>query len=201
MPTRRTSTMATRTTGTSTTTIWASLSAAHDHPRHADFSFDETIQAYLDCRKRKRNTFSALAFEQHQECNLVQLYERLRSGTYTPGASICFVITRPKPREVWVAAFADRIVHHLFYNRVRDRFHNAFIADSCACIPGHCPDPCTGPATPTPVTWSCPVRHYAPCKYSSAIAASKPPNATPTWHRSTWPPWPAKSRFNAAHKK
>ena len=42
----------------------------------------------------------------------------------------------PRPREVWAADFRDRIVHHLIYNRVAERFHRRFIADTCACIPG-----------------------------------------------------------------
>ena len=94
------------------------------------------MQAYLDCRRNKRNTASALAFEAGLETNLCQLDEDLRSGTYKPGKSICFVITRPKPREVWAAEFPDRIVHHLLYNRISPRFYAGFIADSCACIPG-----------------------------------------------------------------
>ena len=70
------------------------------------------------------------------ERNLWGLHEDLHGGTYQIGPSICFVITRPKPREVWAAEFRDRIVHHLFYNRVAPRFFARFIADSCACIPG-----------------------------------------------------------------
>jgi hypothetical protein len=46
------------------------------------------------------------------------------------------VITRPKPREVWAADFRDRIVHHLLYRHIAPRFERAFIADTCACIPG-----------------------------------------------------------------
>ncbi len=68
------------------------------------------MQAYLDCRASKRNTASALAFEERLEVNLVALHEELCSGHYRPGRSICFVITRPKPREVWAAEFRDRIV-------------------------------------------------------------------------------------------
>ncbi len=101
-----------------------------------DFSFEELVQAYYDCRKNKRNTQSALDFETHLERNLNQLDRNLRNGTYRPGRSFCFVITRPKPREVWAAEFRDRIVHHLMYNRIAPRFHARFIADSCACIPG-----------------------------------------------------------------
>lgn len=94
------------------------------------------MAAYFDCRRSKRNTSSALTFEVGLERNLLQLYEELKDGSYRPGRSICFVITSPKPREVWAADFRDRIVHHLLYNKVAPRFHASFIADSCACIPG-----------------------------------------------------------------
>jgi hypothetical protein len=98
--------------------------------------FHRLVQAYLDCRRTKRTSASAMAFEDHAEHNLFQLYEELASGTYQPGRSICFVITHPKPREVWAARFRDRIVHHLLYNHIAPGFHARFVADSCACIPG-----------------------------------------------------------------
>lgn len=100
------------------------------------YAFEALVQAYLDCRQSKRNTASALAFEQHIETNLTALHQDLCAGTYSPGRSICFVITRPKPREVWAADFRDRIVHHLLYNHISPRFYASFIANSCACIPG-----------------------------------------------------------------
>lgn len=88
----------------------------------------------MDCREHKRNTFTALDFEQGLERNLYQLYVDLATGAYKPGSSICFVVLRPKPREVWAAGFRDRVVHHLLYNRIGPRFERTFIADSCACI-------------------------------------------------------------------
>ncbi len=94
------------------------------------------MAAYFDCRRRKRNTHSALVFEQRLERNLRDLHDELMDGSYKPGRSICFVVTRPKPREVWAADFRDRVVHHLLYNQIAPRFHASFIADSCACIPG-----------------------------------------------------------------
>nr|WP_234775252.1 RNA-directed DNA polymerase [Paraburkholderia tropica] len=94
------------------------------------------MEAYHDCRRTKRNTVSALAFEANLERNLSSLYEQLADGSYAPGRSKCFVITRPKPREVWAAEFRDRIVHHLLYRHIGPRFERAFIADSCACIKG-----------------------------------------------------------------
>lgn len=102
----------------------------------ADFTFTELTQAYFDCRRTKRNSASALAFEANAERNLFDLHDELVSGDYQPGRSICFVITHPKPREVWAAEFRDRIVHHLLYNEIAPAFHRRFVADSCACIPG-----------------------------------------------------------------
>ena len=124
-----TSTTATRTTTTRTTSLrlWPS---ADPH------LFERVVQAYLDCRRTKRTSASAMAFEAMAEHNLYQLYEELKDGSYQPGASICFVITHPKPREVWAARFRDRIVHHLLYNHIAPRYHASFVADSCACIPG-----------------------------------------------------------------
>ncbi|WP_161523310.1 RNA-directed DNA polymerase [Chromobacterium haemolyticum] len=124
--------MAIRTTTTRTTNCVHEPSADSS----VGFSFQELVAAYFDCRRYKRNTSSALTFESRLERNLFQLYEELEDGSYRPGRSICFVVTRPKPREVWAADFRDRIVHHLLYNKVAPRFHASFIVNSCACIPG-----------------------------------------------------------------
>ncbi|WP_457921855.1 RNA-directed DNA polymerase [Burkholderia cenocepacia] len=130
----------TTTTATRTTTARASRSAASPSAdwieRQDGFSGAELVAAYRDCRRTKRNTASALAFEANLERNLALLHDELAAGTYRPGRSICFVITRPKPREVWAAEFRDRVVHHLLYNQIGPRFERSFIADSCACIKG-----------------------------------------------------------------
>jgi RNA-directed DNA polymerase len=123
--------MATPTTGTRTTKPARSPSADY---YDAPFTYEELVVAYFDCRRTKRNSRNALAFEWHLERNLYHLYLDLIDGTYQPGRSICFVVTRPKAREVWAADFRDRVVHHLIYNRIGARFENSFIADSCACI-------------------------------------------------------------------
>lgn len=102
----------------------------------APFTFEDLAQAYFDCRRHKRNTNSARHFEMNLEENLLDLHDELLAGTYRPGRSICFVVTRPKHREVWAAEFRDRIVHHLLYNQVGASIEAKFVADSCACIPG-----------------------------------------------------------------
>lgn len=125
--------MAIRTTTTRTT---SSVSGPSADSTVAPYPFRDLVQAYYDCRRSKRNSASALAFEADLERNLSQLHSDLIAGTYRPGRSICFVVTRPKPREVWAADFRDRIVHHLLYNRIGASIEATFIADSCACIPG-----------------------------------------------------------------
>jgi len=130
----RTSTTVTRTTTTRTTSF--ALAPSADWNGRTAFSFVELVEAYFDCRRTKRNSTSALQFELNLEHNLRHLFDELSEGSYTPGRSKCFVITRPKPREVWAAEFRDRIVHHLLYNKIGPRFERSFIADSCACIKG-----------------------------------------------------------------
>lgn len=98
-------------------------------------SLEKLVAAYLDCRRRKRNTETALEFEFALEENLVKLYDDLISGNYEISESICFIVLYPKPREVWAACFRDRVVHHLIYNEISKRFYNRFIKDTYSCIP------------------------------------------------------------------
>lgn len=140
-PLPRISRTATRTGTTRTTSSGFVLSADSSTPQHRTaggdpFTMQDLVQAWLDCRKHKRHTASALNFERNIEANLCQLRADLLAGTYKPGQSICFVVTRPRAREVWAADFRDRIVHHLMYNHISPRFYASFIHNSCACIPG-----------------------------------------------------------------
>jgi hypothetical protein len=127
--------MATRTTTTRATQA-APVPSADQIDAEAPITLAELVQAYFDCRQHKRNTINALAFERDLERNLIRLHEQLLDHAYSPGRSICFIITRPRPREIWAADFRDRIVHHALYNRIAPRFYRHFIVDSCACIPG-----------------------------------------------------------------
>lgn len=97
---------------------------------------EQLVQAWIDCRRHKRQTNSAQIYEANIEHNLCRLRERLLDGSYRPGRSVCFVVTHPRPREVWAATFEDRIVHHLLYNEIGPRFEAGFIANTAACITG-----------------------------------------------------------------
>lgn len=97
---------------------------------------EDVFHAYYDCRKSKRNSWNALKFEENLERNLIQLHKELREMTWEPSRLSCFVVTFPKPREIWASDFRDRVAQYVFYNRWKDRFHNSFIYDTYACIPG-----------------------------------------------------------------
>ncbi|MBI3445612.1 MAG: reverse transcriptase [Magnetospirillum sp.] len=102
----------------------------------SDITVAHLFEAYYDCRRGKRTTRSALAFEVALERNLMDLLAELRAGTWWPAPATVFAILRPKPREVWAAQFRDRIVHHLVYRAINPLFEPSFVADSCACIKG-----------------------------------------------------------------
>lgn len=68
------------------------------------------------------------------EKNLEHLLAELKSKTYRPGRSICFVVTKPVPREIFAADFRDRIVHHLLVNEIIDYAQKRFAFDSYACL-------------------------------------------------------------------
>lgn len=127
---------ATRTTTIRTIATTLGLSGDRERCPVLDFSVSDLFQAYYDCRKTKRNTWNARIFEEQLEKNIMDLYYDIKEDQYVIGKSICFLVDKPKIREIWAANFRDRVVHHLLYNKIRDRFHNSFIYDSYACIPG-----------------------------------------------------------------
>nr|DAI35014.1 MAG TPA: hypothetical protein [Caudoviricetes sp.] len=84
------------------------------------------LEAYYDCRKRKRKTASAIMYEINYESKLIELRDRVNNRTYQPGKSICFIVTRPRYREVFAAAFEDRIIHHWIAIRLEPLFERIF---------------------------------------------------------------------------
>lgn len=98
-----------------------------------DITLEEVLTAYYDCRRNKRNTSQQIKFEFNLESNIYELYEELKNRTYKPSSHIFFIITKPKPREVWAANFRDRIVHHILYNRTKF-IENGYINTTYACL-------------------------------------------------------------------
>jgi retron-type reverse transcriptase len=97
------------------------------------FSFENLYRNYLKCRKNKRSTINALKFEINAEEKLLDLSEKLQNGTYQPTRSVCFMVERPKMREIIAADFRDRVVHHILVERLESVFEPIFVHDSYAC--------------------------------------------------------------------
>ena len=115
---------------------------AWNDPRYFDIDdnsvipFSEFVDAYLDCRRKKRRKISAVDFELNWEKSLYELYEDVRDGTYTIGESVTFITTRPKKREVFAASFRDRIIHHLVCRKIEPLLEDYFIEDTYNCRVG-----------------------------------------------------------------
>lgn len=94
------------------------------------------LEAYYDCRRNKRSTASAVMYELDYEGKLIALKDRVNARTYQPGKSICFVVTRPRYREVFAASFEDRIVHHWVALRLEPLFEQVFSPRTFNCRKG-----------------------------------------------------------------
>ena len=105
------------------------------YDRRSEF-LEDLFKAYYACRKNKRNTRDALAFELNLESNLFELFNEIESGTYQPGPSTAFIVNRPVKREIFAAQFRDRVVHHFVINRLEPILEALFLPESFACRKG-----------------------------------------------------------------
>ena len=91
--------------------------------------------AFLCAKRHKGSKLYVQRFERNLKENLTELRDSLWDRTYKPAPSSCFIIERPKKREVFAAQFRDRVVHHLYYNYTHELFERTFIHDTYSCIP------------------------------------------------------------------
>ena len=103
---------------------------------NGEISLEDVFEAYFECRRNKRRTANALAFEADYESRLIELWKDINSGVYQPGKSIAFIVTEPVKREVFAADFRDRVVHHLIIRKLNPLFEARFIEDSYSCREG-----------------------------------------------------------------
>lgn len=99
-------------------------------------AWDNLVRAYQRCRRRKRNSAAATAFDFAWETELLTLADALASGRYVPGPYRHFWIHDPKPRKISAAPFRDRVVHHALVQVIEPVFERGFITDSYACRRG-----------------------------------------------------------------
>ncbi|MCL2412191.1 MAG: RNA-directed DNA polymerase [Treponema sp.] len=101
-----------------------------------EISLDDIFEAYFECRKNKRNKTGAVQFEVDLEKNLIELWEEINNDTWQPRPSTVFIVEKPVIREIFAAAFRDRVVHHLVIAKLAPLFEKIFIYDSYSCRKG-----------------------------------------------------------------
>jgi hypothetical protein len=82
--------------------------------------------AWQDCLRHKRKTSGAIEFELNLFENIYKLTESSNNKTYLPGISNCFVVTRPRLREVFAAGFYDRVVHTWVFQKLNPYMEKIF---------------------------------------------------------------------------
>ena len=92
--------------------------------------------AFYDAARHKHKMAYVQKFEANLAENLNGLCDDLLTRRYKALPSKCFIVSYPKKREVFCAAFRDRIVHHLYFRYTHQLFERTFIADSYSCIEG-----------------------------------------------------------------
>jgi len=99
-------------------------------------SWSNLLLAHRRCRRGKRYSPDAAAFEFEWESRLLQMQRDLSSLAWWPGPYRHFHISQPKPRLISAAPFADRVVHHAIVNVLEPLYERRFIFDSYACRRG-----------------------------------------------------------------
>lgn len=92
------------------------------------FKLEDIFKAYLDCRKHKRNTASAIEFEIEFDTNCILLHSELNNRSYQVSESIAFIVNKPRKREIFAANFRDRVLHHLVDLKLRPLLEEEFIS-------------------------------------------------------------------------
>ena len=92
--------------------------------------------AFVSAKRHKASKPYVIKYEQNLDENLNKMADDLMARRYKPEPSSCFIVERPKKREVFAAQFPDRVLHHLYYNYTHQLYERLFIEDCYSCIPG-----------------------------------------------------------------
>jgi len=95
-------------------------------------SYSNLYRAYRKALVGARRNEEQARFYYSLENELVTLRRELVDGTYNPGPYRYFMIFDPKEREIAIAPFRDRVVHHAIVNVLEPIYERRFIYDSYA---------------------------------------------------------------------
>lgn len=80
---------------------------------------EDLLTVYYRARANKRRSKDSVRFEMNFKAGLLRLCESVNSRTFTACSNYAFVVTDPKPREIFATMMETRIVHHYLDWRLR----------------------------------------------------------------------------------
>ncbi len=93
----------------------------------------ELKKAYKAARAGKISKPEVIAFDKIAKSEIAALAQEIHTRSYTPRPSTAFIVNKPVKREIFAAAFRDRVVHHLLFNQVNKWWDARFIEDNYSC--------------------------------------------------------------------
>lgn len=85
------------------------------------------LDAFDNCCARKKMGAQCVMYRNNWYADLLSLAREVWNKNYKPSTSICFVVTRPKLREVFAANFRDRVAQHWLCMRLNPLFERRFV--------------------------------------------------------------------------
>ena len=102
---------------------------------HEKLTMDLLLSAHQRASKAKRCSKEVLLFEIDLESNLINLYRKLKNGTYHIGKYRSFIIYEPKKRLIKSLPYVDRLVHQWYIEEfIKPFILPRFIRDTYACL-------------------------------------------------------------------
>lgn len=93
-------------------------------------TYEEVYEAFWQCLEHKGNTMDAMRFEIDAERECRKICQELNNRTYRPSRSIVFISEKPVKREIFGAAFRDRVVDTVFARKIGPVLERQFIDDN-----------------------------------------------------------------------
>lgn len=85
------------------------------------------VEAFNQCISNKMTSEQCTMYR-IRDTDLLKLMRECEERGYTPSTSTCFIVTKPKLREIFAANFRDRIVQHWICIRIEPLFEERFIS-------------------------------------------------------------------------
>ncbi|MBD3335742.1 MAG: RNA-dependent DNA polymerase [Candidatus Eisenbacteria bacterium] len=96
-------------------------------------SFENLLAAARRAARGTSKTAEVAGFLLDLEPEVLRLERELRNGSYAPGEYRTFVVRDPKTRQITVAPFRDRVVHHALCATIEPALERFYISHSYAC--------------------------------------------------------------------